>query len=121
MSYKVIFATLKPDVTDVIVDAAKSAGATGATIITARGTGVREAKTFFGLSLEMQTDVVLFVLFADKVDAVLRAVVEEGKLCEPGVGIAFVLPLEQAAGLESQIEKRLRDEKAEHGADTGCP
>ena len=116
MNLKLLIAAVKPNVTDIIVDAAKAAGATGATIITARGTGVREAKTFFGLSLETQTDVVLFVLFEDKVDIVLRAIVEDGKLCEPGVGIAFVLPLEQAAGLESQIEKRLQDEKVQKSA-----
>lgn len=118
MNFKLLIAAVKPDVTDIIVSAAKAAGATGATIITARGTGVHEAKTFFGLSLEMQTDVVLFVLFEDIVDTVLHAIVEEGKLCEPGVGIAFVLPLEQTAGLESQIEKRLHDEKAQNNADT---
>ena len=118
MNFKLLIAAVKPNVTDIIVNAAKAAGATGATIITARGTGVREAKTFFGLSLEMQTDVVVFVLFEDKVDPVLSAIVEDGKLCEPGVGIAFVLPLEQAAGLESQIQKRLADEKAQDKADT---
>jgi len=117
MNFRLLIAAVKPNVTDIIVDAAKAAGATGATIITARGTGVREAKTFFGLSLETQTDVVLFVLFADRVDTVLRAIVDEGKLCEPGAGVAFVLPLEQAAGLESQIEKRLHDEKVQKNAD----
>jgi len=46
MRFKVIIATVKTDVTDNIVDAAKAAGATGATITPSRGTGIREAKTF---------------------------------------------------------------------------
>ena len=60
MRFKVIIATVKTDVTDCIVDAAKEAGATGATIIPAHGTGIREAKTFFGLTLEAQTEVEYF-------------------------------------------------------------
>lgn len=40
MKFKIIMAFVKPHVTDQIVDAAKEAGATGATIIPARGTGI---------------------------------------------------------------------------------
>ncbi len=47
MQFKVILASVKSDITDKVVDAAKATGATGATIIHARGTGIREAKTFF--------------------------------------------------------------------------
>ena len=104
MEFKLIVAAVKPDVTDRIVDAAKAAGATGATIVPGHGTGVHEAKTFFGLSLEAQTDLVFFLLAASRVDAILRAIVKEGKFREPGAGIAFVLPVEGVAGLESQIQ-----------------
>jgi len=62
MKFKLILSTVKSDITDNIVDAAKKAGATGATIIPARGTGIREAKTFFGLSLEAQTDIILLLV-----------------------------------------------------------
>ena len=57
MNFKLIIAMIKTNVTDQIVTAAKAAGGTGATIIPARGTGIHEAKTFFGLTLEAQTDV----------------------------------------------------------------
>ena len=46
MKFKVIFASVKTDITDTVVDAAKTAGATGATIIPARGTRMKEAKAF---------------------------------------------------------------------------
>lgn len=61
MEFKAIIASVKPNYTDEVVDAAKTAGATGATIIQGRGTGIREAKSFFGLSLEAQTDIILFL------------------------------------------------------------
>lgn len=105
MRFKIIFASVKTDITDKIVDAAKQAGATGATIIQARGTGIREAKTFFGLSLEAQTDIVIFLLEERLVEQVLEIIGRVGEFDKPGTGIAFVMPIDQVIGLESQIEQ----------------
>ena len=105
MKFKVILASVKTDLTDIVVDAAKTAGATGATIIPARGTGMREAKTFFGLSLEAPTDIIMLLLEEHIVRQVLAAISAAGKFDQPGTGIAFVLPVEAAVGLESQMEQ----------------
>jgi len=105
MKFKVILASVKTNITDAVVDAAKAAGATGATIISARGTGMREAKTFFGLSLEEPTDIIMFLLEEHIVRPVLDAITTAGKFDKPGTGIAFVLPVESAVGLESQMER----------------
>ncbi len=105
MKFNIIFAPVKTHKTDSIVDAAKAAGATGATIIPARGTGMREAKTFFGLTLEDQIDIVMFLLEEHLVQPVLKAIKVAGEFHKPGTGIAFVLPVEQVIGLESQMEK----------------
>ncbi|MEA2059308.1 MAG: P-II family nitrogen regulator [Thermodesulfobacteriota bacterium] len=109
MRFKVILSTVKPDISDRVVDAAKEAGATGATIIPARGTGIKEAKTFFGLSLEAQTDVILLLLEEHLVNPVLDAIRAAGEFHKPGTGIAFVLPVDKIAGLESQMEKFKED------------
>ena len=105
MQFKVILASVKSDITDKVVDAAKEAGATGATIIHARGTGIREAKTFFGLTLEAQTDIIMFLLEERLVSQVLETIGNVGEFDKPGTGIAFVLAVDQVIGLESQIEK----------------
>ena len=105
MRFKIIFASVKSDITDKIVDAAKEAGATGATIVPARGTGIHEAKTFFGLSLEVQTDIILFLLEEHLVPNVLETIGRVGEFDKPGTGIAFVLAVEQVMGLESQIKE----------------
>ena len=104
MNYKLIIAMVKTNKTDQIVEAAKAAGGTGATIIPARGTGIHEAKTFFGLTLEAQTDVVLFLLDKRLVDPVLEAIYNAGQFKKAGTGIAFVLDVGRTVGLESQIE-----------------
>ncbi len=105
MQFKIILASVKPVLTDKIVDSAKDAGATGATIIPARGTGIHEAKTFFGLSLEAQTDIIMFLLAENMVDNILQTIGETGQFDKPGTGIAFVLPVDQVIGLESQMDR----------------
>ncbi|MCP4338369.1 MAG: P-II family nitrogen regulator [Desulfobulbaceae bacterium] len=104
MQFKIILASVKTDITNKIVYAAKEAGATGATIIPARGTGIREAKTFFGLSLEAQTDIIMFLLEERLIEKILETIGRVGRFDKPGTGIAFVLPVDQVIGLESQIE-----------------
>jgi nitrogen regulatory protein P-II 1 len=106
MVYKCILAMVKPDLIDDVIDAAKGAGATGATILKASGTGAREAKTFFGLSLDIRTDVVLLLVRDTLVESILSAIREAGRFSEPGTGIAIVLAVEQTAGMESQFSKR---------------
>ena len=110
MNFKLILSSVKTDITDTIVDAAKAAGATGTTIIPGRGTGVHEAKTFFGLSLEAQTDIIMLLVEESLVAEILDAIAKAGEFGKPGTGIAFVMPVEQVVGMESQIE-RMKGEK----------
>ncbi len=105
MQFKLIMAFVKPSITDKVVDAMKEAGATGATIIPARGTGIHEAKSFFGLSIEDQTDIIVFLVEEHVVENLLKVIQHAGKFDKPGTGIAFVLPIEHIAGLESQMKK----------------
>jgi len=113
MKFKLVLAPVKTHKTDPIVDAAKAAGATGATIISARGTGMHEAKTFFGLTLEDQTDIVMFLLEEHLVKQVMEAIKVAGEFDKPGTGIAFALPVENVIGMESQMERfkeQIRDQ-----------
>jgi nitrogen regulatory protein PII len=104
MKFKIIISTVKTDLTDGVVEAAKAAGGTGATIIPARGTGIREAKTFFGLTLEARSDVILLLLEEHLVDRVIEAIRAAGEFDKPGTGMAFVVPIDRAVGLQSQID-----------------
>ena len=63
MKLKLIIALVSDDKIDVVVDAARSAGATGDTIISGvRGEGLRPEKTFLGLDLTSRRDMVLFLV-----------------------------------------------------------
>lgn len=97
-------AVVKPHITDQLVDVMKEEGATGATIIPARGTGVHEGKSFFGLSIEDQTDIVLFLVEEHVVMKLLQVIQDRCSFDKAGTGIAFVIPIEHAIGLESQMK-----------------
>lgn len=106
MSFQVIIAALKPDVTDAVIDAAKECGISGATIMPGRGTGLHEAKTFLGLTLEAQTDVVLFLTEEELVEPVMSAIQAAGRLDEHGTGVVFTLPVDKVAGIKEEIVRR---------------
>ena len=115
MKFKLIIVLVTDDMTDKITDVGRSAGATGCTVITsARGEGLVPPKTFLGLTLETQRDVVLFLVEQHISRHILEEIGRAGRFDEePGSGIAFQLDIEDAVGLTSQlktIEEEIEDE-----------
>lgn len=93
---------------------AKSAGASGATIIEAKGSGVEEKKTFFSLTFEGNQSVILYILeeaMARKVLKALKVFIDDSD----NKGLAFTTPILNIVGLDktllSQFEKNIEDEE----------
>lgn len=107
MHFKLIIAFVEDLKTDEVMDAAREAGATGATVINnARGEGLALKKTFFGLSLETQRDVVLFLVEEHLSRHILEKIAEIGEFeDQPGSGIAIQIDVEDAVGVAHQIEQ----------------
>lgn len=106
MRFKLIIALLEDDKTEAVMDAAREGGATGATIINhARGEGLKRSKTFFGLTLETQRDVVFFLVEEHLSRKILERISDVGEFDDkPGTGIAFQLDVEDAVGVAHQIK-----------------
>jgi nitrogen regulatory protein PII len=107
MHFKLIIALVEDNTTDSILDAARQAGATGATVINhARGEGIEKSKTFFGLTLETQRDMLMFLVEEHISRSIMEKVAEVGKFdSSPGTGIAFQIDVEDAVGVAHQMEK----------------
>jgi nitrogen regulatory protein PII len=105
MHFKLIIALVEDTVTDKVMKAARDSGATGATVISnARGEGLEKSKTFLGLSLETQRDVLFFLVEEHLSRKILETVCEVGRFDErPGTGIAFQVDVEDAVGVQSQV------------------
>ncbi|MBT6119449.1 MAG: P-II family nitrogen regulator [Rhodospirillaceae bacterium] len=115
MKFKLIIALVEDAKTELVNEAAREAGATGSTVITAaRGEGLNPPKTFLGLTLEGQRDVLLFLVEEHLCRHILEAIAREARFDEePGSGIAFQIDIEDAVGLGSQIgtiQQEIEDE-----------
>ncbi len=105
MHFKLLIALVDDTKTAKIMDAARNAGATGATIVgDARGEGLKPKKTFFGLTMEASRDMLLFIVEEHLSRRILECIAEEAGFEEkPGSGVAFQIDIEDAIGLSSQI------------------
>ena len=106
MHFKLIIVMVEDEHTDEILAAARDEGATGATVLNqARGEGLSPAKTFLGLSVGNQVDVILMLVEEHLSRHVLERIAEVGKFDQtPGTGITFQVDVEDAIGVRHQIQ-----------------
>ena len=107
MHFKLIVTLIEDSKTNAVLEAAREAGATGSTVINqARGEGLSKSKTFFGLNLEIQRDVILLLVEEHLSRQILETIAEVGEFDDkPGTGIAFQIDVEDAVGVSHQIQQ----------------
>jgi nitrogen regulatory protein PII len=105
--FKLIIAFVEDEKVDDFMEAAREAGATGCTVISnARGEGIKESKTFLGLTLATQRDVVLMLVEQHLSRHILEHIGEVGEFdAKPGTGIAVMVDVEDAVGVIHQAEE----------------
>jgi nitrogen regulatory protein PII len=107
MQFKLILAFVEDRKTEAVMQAARDAGATGCTVINnARGEGLEASKTFFGLTLATQRDVILLLVEKHLSRQILEHIGEVGEFdAKPGTGIAVVIDVEDAVGVIHQTQE----------------
>lgn len=111
MRMKLIVALVGEDKTDIVVEAARAAGATGATIVTSvRGEGLKPGKTFLGLNLSSAANIVLSLVVETRARDILERIREAARFDEEaGAGVAFQLAIEDVVGLATQLPVMLEE------------
>lgn len=106
MKFKLILAVCDDKHSEGIIDAAREAGSSGATIISsARGEGLRKVRGVFGMEIFSQRDLLLFLVEEAKARDVLEAVANAGEFDDtPGTGIVMQLAVEDALGVRNELE-----------------
>lgn len=104
MEIKCIVGVVERGRADKVVDAAKEAGAAGATIFYGRGTGESEVKKFLNIHVEASKEVIILLTEVDKYKEIMKAMVDAGELKKPGTGIIFTLGVESLVGLHHREE-----------------
>ncbi len=84
---------------DTVMDIAREAGATGGTIIHAKGTGRTKAEKFYGVSLAEEKDLIYILSATDKKSGIMKAIGENCGTDTPVGAICFSLPVSEVMGL----------------------
>lgn len=100
-THEAIFCIVNSGYSETVMDAAKKFGATGGTVLNARGTAGKEAENFFGITIQPEKEIVMILVPAKIKDKILSALYDEAGLNSPGQGIAFSLPVDGVVGLSS--------------------
>ena len=102
--YELLVVIANHGYSDLIMDAARGAGAAGGTVIHAKGTGMEGAAHFMGVELVNEKELVLIVSCTAQKNAIMKAIMRKA---DPKAGaIVFSLPVTDTAGL------RLLDEES---------
>ena len=97
--YELIFVVANEGYSDMIMDAARGAGAGGGTVIKAKGTGAEYTEKFFGFSIASEKEIHLLVTPAQGRNAIMKAIMEQAGLESKAQSIVFSLPVSHALGL----------------------
>ena len=99
-NYEVILCIVNKGFQDAVMDAAREFGATGGTVISARGTASPEAESVFGLSVQPEKEIVMILVDSKIKDDILHALYNKVGLSTPGGGIAYSMPVSEVVGIK---------------------
>lgn len=102
--HELIVAIANKGTSELVMDAARAAGAPGGTILHAKGTGAAGTQKFFGMSLAEEREMILIVVPKERKPAVMQSIAREAGATSPAGTLLFSLPVSAVAGLHSADE-----------------
>ena len=106
MKYEVVIVMANRGYIDLVMDAARTAGASGGTVIHARGSGEKGGEHFFGVTLASERDIFYIITPAADRVAIMQAIVKEAGLDTPAKAAVFSMPIQHLAGFPKYTEKK---------------
>ncbi|GHV81138.1 hypothetical protein AGMMS49944_29290 [Spirochaetia bacterium] len=98
-THDLIISIVNQGYSDELMNTAREAGATGGTVLNARGQGHEGAVKFFGISVQDEKELILTLVSREKKVSIMRAVCEAHGLNSKAQGIVFSLPVDSVMGL----------------------
>ena len=98
-AYDLILAVVNHGYTDQVMDAAKSVGATGGTVLHARGIGHEESEKFLGISIQSEKEIVSILVKKEDKAKVMQEIAAIAGLKTEAKGILLSLPVDSIIGL----------------------
>ncbi len=98
-THELIIVIAQQGYTNLIMDAAREAGAHGGTVIHAKGTGMEAAEKFMGVSLAAEKEIIYIVTKTEQKNDIMQAIMKNAGLESKAKAITFSLPVTDTAGL----------------------
>lgn len=94
---ELIIAIYQKGYTDLVMDAAREAGARGGTTINAKGTAA-QAERFFGIALAEEKEIVMIVSASEQKKDIMKAIMQKAGVETKAHAVVFSLPVTDTAG-----------------------
>lgn len=97
--YELLIIIANQGYTELVMDAARKAEASGGTVIHARGSGADVAEKFLGVTLVPEKEMVFIVARSDRKNAIMRAIMDEAGIESKAGAVVFSVPVTDTAGM----------------------
>lgn len=97
--YELLMVIANQGYTEVIMDAAREAGASGGTAIHAKGTGMERAERFLGVSIAAEKEIIFIVAKSTEKNAIMKSIMEQAGMASKAKAIVFSVPVTDTAGM----------------------
>ncbi|MDR1958300.1 MAG: hypothetical protein LBQ54_04550 [Planctomycetaceae bacterium] len=104
--YELIITIVNKGWADHVIKVTRNAGAPGATVLHARGSGIHDITSFLGLAIEPEKEIILNVVPESISEKIVTEVADALNLKAPGTGISMILPLRGVTGLFHDSDSR---------------
>lgn len=98
--FELVIALVNTGFSEVVMEAAKEAGARGGTVVHARGTAGKDISKKYGIVITPDKEMVLILVTHKIADNVVKEIYKRAGLATDGQGIVFTLPVDNIAGLK---------------------
>lgn len=99
VQYDLILSVVNNGHTDEVMEAARSAGAGGGTVIHARRAGFEDVENLLGFTIQPEKEIVVILTPRDKKQAIMQAINKAAGLTTESRGTLFSLPVDEIMGL----------------------
>lgn len=96
--YELLIAIANSGRTDMVMNAARAAGARGGTVIHGKGTGSENAERFYNVSIASEKELIMIVAEKNNKSDIMKAIVRNAGPDTEAGAIVFSLPISEAAG-----------------------
>jgi nitrogen regulatory protein PII len=100
--YSLILTIVNRGYAELVMDAAREAGARGGTVLYARGTGIHAAEKFMNIEIQPEKEIVMTIVSRSAVRMIMHAILEAGGLRTKARGISFTLPVTDLVGFAEE-------------------